>query len=56
MIEVDCSESVVYVECKNVDHRDTYSLFNTRKDFGDMQFTLQSVFPCSLHIVIENLP
>lgn len=34
----------------------TYSLFSTRNDLGDMQLTLHSVFPCSLHIVMENLP
>lgn len=34
----------------------TYSLLSTRNDLGDMQLTLHSVFPCSLHIVMENLP
>jgi len=34
----------------------THSLFSTRNDLGDMQLTLHSVFPCSLHIVMENLP
>jgi len=37
-------------------HASTHSLFSTRNDLGDMQLTLHSVFPCSLHIVMENLP
>ena len=47
---------VYMIGCKDVDDRNTYSLLSTRKDLGDIQLTLQSVFPCSLHIVIENLP